>query len=239
MDKFEMIKQFKDLLDNGVITQEEFDQKKMELLSIGSDIQPQAEAELKPTADELINEVPASEKPATKATKATEEKTEIIEPIEKVEVMEPKPQMQVITAEQKTASKKGMILIGGAIAFFVLMLIGILGSGGSSGIKGSWNCYSVTYLGETITANEAQMDDYSFKFTSSTFEANIYGEAVSGTYEYSDTVTLSDGTEADVYALTTESGAELTVAYFKSIKLLTMSPFGGISDSTYIAFKRR
>ena len=32
MDKFEEIKNFKELLDNGIITQEEFDKKKKELL---------------------------------------------------------------------------------------------------------------------------------------------------------------------------------------------------------------
>ena len=234
MDKFEMIKQFKDLLDNGIITQEEFDQKKKELLSIGNDVQPQAE--LKTKIEVSVDEVQVSEETEAEPVTITEE---IESPTDRVEVIEPEPQVQTSALEKKAASKKGKILVGVVAAVVVLFFIGILGSGGSSGIKGSWNCYSVTYLGETLTASEAQMDDYTFKFTSSTFEANIYGETVSGTYKYSDTVTMDDGTEADVYTLTTDSGAELTVAYFKSIKMLTLSPFGGVSDSTYIAFKRR
>ena len=261
MDKFEMIKQFKDLLDNGVITQEEFDQKKKELLSIGDDIQVQAEE--KPVVEVSADEVPATEESVNNDSTIEEkadsedlaeaeeptETAEVVKPTEPVEATEPtdavvttetEPQMETpVPGQQAAASKKGKIIIGVVVAVVVLLFIGILGSGGSSGIKGSWNCYSVTYLGETMTASDAQVDDYTFKFTSNTFDANIYGAEVSGTYEYTKTVTLNDGSEADVYTLTTDSGAELTVAYFKSVKLLTMSPFGGVSESTYIAFKRR
>ena len=265
MDKFEMIKQFKDLLDNDIISQEEFDQKKNELLGLTDDenLIKADQVDVSKDMTEDCGEIKAEEnKPSaydsSKETAIPEEvmdASEIVvdraneEPAEGNDTTaEAETGNDLATTEtsdtaekvvQKDASKKGKILIGVIAAVVVLFFIGILGSGGSSGIKGSWNCYSVTYLGETITASEAQMDDYTFKFASNTFEANIYGEEVSGTYAYSETVTLDDGTEADVYTLTTESGAELTVAYFKSVKLLTMSPFGGVSDSTYIAFKRR
>ena len=36
MDKIELLKQYKELLDSGILTQEEFDAKKRELLKINS-----------------------------------------------------------------------------------------------------------------------------------------------------------------------------------------------------------
>lgn len=242
MDKFEMIKQFKDLLDNGVITQEEFDQKKKELLSIGDYIQPQSVC--KPPVEASINDVSVPEKSETDVTE-TDEKAElanvveVTEPAGVVEVTEVEPQLQALAPEQKVASKKGKIIIGIVAALVVLLFIGILGSGGSGGIKGSWNCSSVVYQGEKLDASDAQADDYTLKFTDSTFEANIYGAQASGTYEKTDTMTLDDGMEVDIYTLTANGGAELTVAYYKSENVITLSPFGGVSSTTFIEFKRR
>ena len=263
MDKFEIIKQFKDLLDNGVITQEEFDAKKKELLGLDATSKQEQSVVEETLTEESAecpqpNDVVRTELTETKAVADAEESIQLIDktdgPLGATEQKETEPNgsseinMQPaeksdektaeISAEQKKASMKGMILVGVIGAFVLLILVAILGSG-SDGIKGSWNCHSVTYMGETLSASDAQVDDYTFKFTGSTFEANIYGAEASGTYEFTETVTLNDGTEADVYTLTTDSGAELTVAYFKSLKLLTLSPFGGVSESTYIAFKRR
>lgn len=265
MDKFEMIKQFKDLFDNGVITQEEFEQKKKELLGFDeTSKQEKPVVEKKYTEEnaecvQTNNDGIGTELTAAKDVANTEDSTQLIDKAdglleaaehEETETNESSSdiggqtaekldeQANEASAEQKSASMKGMILVGVIGAFVLLIVVAILGSG-SDGIKGSWNCDSVTYMGETLTASEAQVDDYTLKFTGNTFEANIYGAEASGTYEFSETVTLNDGTEADVYTLTADSGAELTVAYFKSLKLLTLSPFGGVSESTYIAFKRR
>lgn len=264
MDKFEMIKQFKELFDNGIITKEEFEQKKKELLGLdASSKQEKPVIEEKLTEEntecaQTSNDVFGSELTVAKDVAETEDSSQLIHNTEELlkaaehkeaapndnsdiggqasEIVDKKA--DEASAEQKKASMKGMILVGVIGAFVLLILVVILDSG-SDGIKGSWNCDSVTYMGETLTASEAQVDDYTLKFTGNTFEANIYGAEASGTYEFSETVTLNDGTEADVYTLTADSGAEFTVAYFKSLKLLTLSPFGGVSESTYIAFKRR
>lgn len=264
MDKFEMIRQFKDLFDNGIITQEEFEQKKKELLGFDeTSKQERIVVEEKLTEENIEiaqanNDVAVTEFAGAKDVADIEDSNQLkdksdglLETEGNIETEskesgetnrqnaeKPDDKAGEASVEQKEASMKGMILIGVIGAFFLIILVALLGSG-SGGIKGSWNCDSVTYMGETATASEAQADDYTFKFTGNTFEANIYGTEVSGTYEFSETVTLNDGTEADVYALTSDSGAKLTVAYLKSLKLLTFSPFGGVSESNYIAFKRR
>ena len=248
MDKFEMIKQFKDLLDNGIITKEEFDQKKAELLGVGVKMQMPG---VPSGNDGTSLAVDQQEKTVTEKESLNEDKKEhinVITPNEesKTNVIANEIGEQPVgthlesTPEQKSASKRGAILVGviGFIFVFFIM-IAIFGASGSGGIKGSWNCSSVVYLGEKLDANEAQADDYTLKFTDSTFEAYIYEEEISGTYEYTDTMTLDDGMEVDIYTLTADGGTELTVVHYKSENVLTLSPFGSVSSSTFIEFKKR
>ena len=251
MDKFEMIKQFKDLLDNGIITQEEFDQKKSELLGVGVNLQKQNVdkdvVEINLESTELIDSQEKTVEGKETQNDAIEEPSNVMVPHEEstVQIDGNESAKQVASnneasaAEQKSASMKGMILVGVIGVFALLIILAIIGSAGSGGIKGSWNCSSVVYQGEKLDASDAQADDYTLKFTDSNFEANIYGAQASGTYEYTDTMTLDDGMEVDIYTLTADGGAELTVAYYKSENVITLSPFGGVSSSTFIEFKRR
>lgn len=224
-----MIKQYKELLDMGVITQEEFEAKKEELLS---QFNEQSSEEVIDTQQGDVLHDRVSEDIADGSTKIESEVNVTSSPVSHDSLKDN------ATKFFSTLSKPAKI---GIVAVAIILCIAIIAGGfGSGSITGSWKCSYVMLAGQRYDAsNDAQASDYTLEIKSNSFKANIYGVEATGTWEYINSVDMGESGEVDLYTFTTESGAQLTVEHYKKYDNIAFNMYGGMDSNNYIAFIRK
>lgn len=260
MNNIEQIKQFKELLDEGIITQEEFDKKKADLLGIEIIAEKSAEAsEPIVSTEENIGVAVTSDVAASESDKLNIEKETLVseeslggdaESQQNVEGDTDNTESTEIQADNisiggifKAIPKPVMIGIAAVLLIIIIAFASGTGSGGG-GIKGSWHCTKVAYLGTELVANtEEQQNDYTVTFKNGKFDMSIYGEQISGTWERASDDeklggggTLPTGTEVQIYTL--NAGNPLMAVYYVEDDMLIIFLGSSVDENNYIMYER-
>lgn len=240
MDNIEMIKQFKELLDIGAITQEEFDAKKDELLG-----------KMSSNPDSNTKHVDEDQQEKIITFDAENDLS-----IDNGENTVKNGASDAVSVEKKDNDKgKGFInsipkpaLIGIAVAILFIFILAAGGSGGNSednAIKGKWHCAKVAYLGEELNAyTEEQQNDYTLVIKSGSFQMNVYGEEINGTwkratnddYKLGSGGTLPSGQEVRNYIFS--AGNPLLAIYYVDDDRIAVFMGTSPDEDNYIIYER-
>ncbi len=229
MEQLDMLKKFKELLDEGLITQEEYDAKKSELLGQFKAEEPE-EIVIDVTSEPEAGPEPVSG-PAPEAGPAPDSIGSLF------------ADAQPAAAAPAAAPAKGRFpkaaIIGVAVVAVLLIAFLAFGRGGAgtSEIQGSWNLVAITTNGSS-SYNYSNQDYGSLEINGNNWEMNIMTSNFKGTFKL-DTKDDSTGTTFYLYDFEFESGGTVKAAYSPANDLLTVCTTPQLDPNNSATFKRK
>lgn len=219
MENYNELKELKELLDHGIITQEEFEEKKRNLLGLGE----KAASSIDSTIETASSDAPQAPAPETVTEVVPEAPAPQAEAVQQVipAAAEAAGSDQVLPPQgviKQSNLKKMLMIAGGVLAVVVIaIIIFATGKGGpENDVVGDWRCSGVVNYGNSTTVSEGTpaMKMHIKKDKTWELDATEIGQTkITGTWEFDTTQQTSSGSTVYLYDFTMDSGNTVKAAY--------------------------
>jgi len=245
MDRFETLKKYKELLDMGIITQEEFDEKKAILLNNDSENNTLPKISDKDRAVEASTIATAVDADVDETSK-TDERVINDEGFSHNDTVvftnETESNSKNVDKEKHSKVRKpALVGIVGIVALFVVILAFIaFPKNDAKEIQGSWNMVVITTDGQSSYpagpiggSLEIKGDKWTMEIHSLTQDSSW-----SGKVQLDSKQITSDGTEGFLYDFKNDDVGSLKAVYVPKNELLTVSTHSYMDTDNCATFKK-
>lgn len=211
MDFYEELKKYKELLDEGIITQEEFEERKKKVLS--KQDSPSLYEHSSTSMESMESNSESKPSNIGNTIKAARDNSEVIEESDS------QNNDSSNSKATKGKSKKTKFALIGALCFIAVVAIVtvIFLNNDIRKIQGSWDMTAIVTDGKA-TAPIAPISG-SLNVTGKKWTMELHGtttDTYTGTVESSEKATTNEGTAAIFYSLNRDGGKTLKAAYLPS-----------------------
>lgn len=239
MDQFETLKKYKELLDMGIITQDEFDDKKTKILN------DDLEKALNLASDKGVKESNPMNAHDCDGIAIESETDGITE-----DAVDFPGQHKTVTFEREAnrqdykTEKKGSFpkpaLIGVVAVLLIVVAFFIFPKNDAKEIQGSWNMVVLTTEGESFYPTGPIGGSLEVKGNKWTMEIHSLTQdsSFSGTVKFDSKETTTEGTEGYFYDFNNQGEGSLKAVYVPKNKLMTISTRSYMDTDNCATFKK-